>query len=185
MKKNVLLIFLFSLILFGNANPAFAADPVVRLEPAATSLNDLYFVDSVVGVLAALNPCSGADITIPLDDCDYFDAETGADWYRKVMSCDLQIEGVSVGRLISEYLRLATTEDSEENVWVQIRDQIIVNDALTIWGNSYNTEYNHPGAEGMATNILDASFNKVDMDLKYKYSLWNDVFSICFWAITP
>ncbi len=56
---------------------------------------------------------------------------------------------------------------------------------MTIWGNSYNTDYNHWGGRGMTVDILDASFVPVDLDLKYKFSNWNSVYNLCFWVVGP
>ncbi len=185
MKRIFLLIFLFSLILFGHTNSAVAADPVaVPLTPVVTSLDPVFSVDIVAGAVnTALDPCSGAALRLPLANCSSFDPEVGEEWYRKVMSCDIQLEGVSVGRVISEYLRLTTNEDAADTIWVQIRDQMVFEDALTIWGNSYNDTYNHWGAEGMSVNILDAAFNYRDTKIKYTYSNFGNEYNLCLWIV--
>ncbi len=183
MKRSILLIILLSVILFGQTNSAIAAD-AAPLSPVVTSLDPVYTVDNINEYVAALqDPCSGALFELQLANCTFFDAEAGADWYRKVMSCDIQIDGVTVGRVISEYLRLATTEDSDEKIWVQIRDQMVFDGALTIWGNSYNDTYNHWGAEGMSVNILDSGFNSIENKIKYKYTFFNEVYKLCLWLV--
>jgi len=173
MKRILLMILLVAMIFSINASPQNA--DAWNFEPV------------LIGPVLMLDPCFGADFSIDLSDCSGFDQESGSTWYRQAISCDIAVEGLG-GRLITEYVRKTTTVNSTDKVWVRLQDQIIIEDTegeivLTIWGHSYNTEYNQWGAEGMASNIIDGDFNPIDVKVKYKYSNFNGVTKICFWIL--
>lgn len=123
-------------------------------------------VPMLIDPIFVLDPCTFADVKLDIGAGTAMGSDVGGDYFTSTSSRVLMAGGSPVGQVITDYRRVTTSEGE----FVTMTDTFIVNGSLTAFGRSSNDVRGFAGARGIVTEILDASGQKVDLDVTYLVS---------------